>query len=112
MTVAPSIAVATSSPKESCESFRISVLGSSGYQCVQMILHETVRNYFNVELPCGEQQLHADEIDGLRICEVMAALKGAHREENPGSTKVDVMRESRRSAMRHAGACANVVPLG
>jgi hypothetical protein len=75
-----------------------------------MILHETVRNYFNIELLPGEQKLASDEIDAVRAREIPATAKRAHREENTGGAKVDLVRKARWSAMRHAAGTANIDP--
>jgi hypothetical protein len=77
---------------------------------VQVVFHETVRNYFNVELIGRWQKLPSDQIDAVTAGEVPAALKRAHRQENTAGTDISVVVETRRAAMRHAAGTANTDP--
>jgi hypothetical protein len=75
-------------------------------QRVQMIAHETVREYFSARHGGGTQKPFSRERDVAGIDEVLALIKGAHRQENTLKAAIAVGRESRWTTMSHGGHVA------
>jgi hypothetical protein len=67
-----------------------------------VIRHEHVRGYFELVLPCRSQDLRVDQVDGLRVGEVIHSIVCAEAQRVQVLADVTEVGEVRRVGVRHA----------